>query len=247
MTPRPPVNWARTWINLNHNLSAVANTRTSRPTLGQPIEELRPLPADPNMRRVRVNGSTVATLRASDVEQLNLAPGVIWTAQLAAMVDHLSALQKARKLALSMLARSSRTAQQIITRLVERGHDRAVAEHIAGELAANHWIDDERYAHDFAQTMMRNKPAAAGVITDKLTRRGVDAATARRAARDATAPESPEQVALALAQQKLLRMGKLSRPVQQRRIASLLGRRGFDEDVIDATLERLSLAPQSDD
>jgi regulatory protein len=86
----------------------------------------------------------------------------------------------------------------------------------------------------------RTRPAGRRLIEDKLRRRGVDASviasmtTGRDIANDA-------QAALDLARRRWVSMRRLEPAVAARRIAGLLLRRGFEEDIVANAIAALDL------
>jgi len=207
------------------------------------ISEIAPLVSDPNMRRVRVGPGkkTVATLRAADVEALELAIGQPWTAKLAQAVQVELAANKARKAAMNMLGRRAFSKAEVIERLEKKGHAVSIAQRIADELAADRWIDDAAYGRALIDELNRKKPAGRQLLASKLQRRKIDPELADRLAREAIAGSDPLNEALELARQRLPTMRALPAATTRRRLAGLLARRGFDEEVVAAALARLRL------
>jgi regulatory protein len=205
------------------------------------ITEIRPLPSDPNMRRIRVGRNTVATLRAADIEALGIAVDANWTPKLAREVQHVLACHAARKDAFRILGRRAHSRAEIIQRLRHRGHGPEIAESIADELAADRWIDDEKYARDIVEQAIRTKPAGRRLLEQKMRTRKIDPEVAARVLGEAAGHLSDVESAAELAKRGLRGMRGPPPATIKRRLAGLMLRRGFDEEVVDDVLALLQL------
>jgi regulatory protein len=153
-------------------------------------------------------------------------------------------------------------------RLLGRGHDEAIVDVVLDRLTEDGWLDDRAFAMQYAQELLRRRSAGPRLIQAKLEQQGVDERIIERvvdalddpAAREelmggrpsdgdagadrAAGAESPTiERALLLAERRLKQWRGLERSVQMRRVAGLLGRRGYDEDQVRLVLERLGLSP----
>jgi regulatory protein len=209
------------------------------------VTAIEPQPSDPNYRRIRVNGRIAARLRIGDVEALRLNVGTRWTKALAARVTEAVAAAKARRAAMTMLGRRALSRGELVERLTRRGHALNVVERVGNELAADHWIDDERYAHDVAEKLVREKGVAKPHIVERLVRRRIDAALAERIADEVAGGEGAFDAAAELAAKRYRTMGALEPRVAARRLAGVLMRRGYDEDVVRAALAQIGLDVES--
>lgn len=208
------------------------------------ITEIVPLPSDPNMRRVRIGRKTIATLRANDLEQLNLKVGQRWTDALAKAVEKAVAANKARKAALTMLGRRAASHGEVIERLVRKGHELSIAQQIADEVAADGWIDDRAYAEAIVREAMRKKPASRRLLLAKLETKKIAPELAAAVADEAFARCGELEAALAFAREKLAAMRSLPASTMYRRLAGALARRGFNEDAIASVFDQLNLPPE---
>lgn len=205
------------------------------------ITALDPLPSDPNVIRVRVDGKIVARLPRTDVDALELAIGQRWTATLADRVDRAIRVNKARKAALGILGRRAMSRRELTDRLAHKDHEPQTAQAIADELEADGWLDDAAYAESIAHELTRTKPASHSLLVQKITARGVDKATAEHVVRGVLADTDPADAALALARKRLKAMTSVPHSTAARRIAGTLTRRGFDEDTVHTVIECLGL------
>jgi regulatory protein len=209
--------------------------------MSEQITAIDPLPSNPNLLRIRVDGAIIARLPRSDAESLELEVGQRWTASLARKVEHALALGKARKAALTILGRRAVSQGELVERLTGKGHEQAIAKAIADELVADGWVDDATYAESIVHDLTRKKPASAQFLMEKLQKHLIDHDIAQQAIDHVLETIDPNQAANELAQQRLASMKSLPRATAARRIAGLLARRGFDEHIIEHTLEQCGL------
>jgi regulatory protein len=205
------------------------------------ISEIRPLPSDPNLRRVRVGRKTIATLRVADIESLGLAVEMPWTASLAKKVQHALAADRARRDALKILGRRACSRNEIIERLSAKKHVRGLAVEVAQELIAAGWIDDAAFAEAVVHQATRTKPAGRRLLNERLLGRQIDRSVAEKAVAAHESTRDDVQAALGLARKRLATMSSLPVATIQRRFRSLLARRGFDDDTIETVMDRLHL------
>ena len=209
------------------------------------ISEIRPLGSDPNLRRVRVGNKTVATLRAIDIDALQLSVGDSWTQRLQQAVARTTAINRSRRDAMKLLGRRPLSRREVIDKLSSKGHDRSIVEQLADELQTEGWIDDAGLAMALRDELVKRKSAGPRLIQAKLKSRQIEPDLADQLSRDAATSDSNLQTALTLAKRRLKSMANQPRPVAQRRIAATLARKGFDDDVIEQVLDKLNLHDQT--
>ena len=145
-----------------------------------------------------------------------------------------------REAALRLLERQRRTRSDLERRLRDKGYADATAAEVLDRLAAVGLVDDVEYARAFMAGRRARRSAGARRIEQELRARGVgpeDIATA--AARlDAEQGGLDE---LAAARRVIAQAGRrlqgLEPRLRRQRLYALLGRRGFDADVIRRALD----------
>jgi SOS response regulatory protein OraA/RecX len=205
------------------------------------ITNIKPLPSDPNLRRIYVNKKAIALLRASDVELLKLREGLAWTTSIEQAVRNEHDALNARRDAMRMLGRRALSSGELLERLLRRNHSRALSERTVSELAADHWIDDAQYAREIIDRATRRKPASKQLLQAKLIARQLDPKLARDIITEQRGSSNDDHEALSLAQKRWSTMKNLPRDKAARRIAGTLARRGFDHQAITHALEQLGL------
>jgi SOS response regulatory protein OraA/RecX len=209
------------------------------------ITHITPHSRDPNLRRIHVGRKAVATLRAADVAALGLEVGRTWTDELAEAVRREQCANEARRVAMKALGRRAFASGELLELLVRKKHDSRIARRIVDELVADKWIDDESYAKSIADEIRRTKPASSPFIVAKLRSRQLGSRVAEAAAADALKGVDPLSTAMDFATRRFQSMKFIPSTKAMRRIADLLARRGFDDDVIAAVLDRMGLRDSS--
>ncbi len=205
------------------------------------ITAIKPLPSDPNIRRIYVDGKSIARLPIADIAALELTEDQDWTEALAAAVTERIITQKARKTALSMLGRRGYSRGELTQRLVRKEYKKSTAEAIVAELAEDGWIDEEAYAQSIARETLARKPAGRRFIIQKLLSRQIDHALAERVVQDLLNDYDLTEEAMKLAESKLKTVSHLDPDVAYRRIAGTLHRRGFESSVIYTVMNELKI------
>lgn len=208
---------------------------------GAAITDIVAVKDDPALRRIRVNGRSVATVRATDVETLGLQEGMAFTRQRRAALAEIVAINRARRIALNLLGRRAYTSAELIERITRRGYDEVIAERVTRQLAADHWIDDAQFARDLVDELLAKKPAGRPLLEQKLAARKVPDELASRAIDDALAEHDEHAAALEFARRLLGRRSSKSAAAAARSIHGKLARRGVDESIIQDVLEELDL------
>lgn len=240
-----------------------------KPTLEPAVEgglitAIRPLPSDPATRSIRVENRVIAHLPSREVDALGLEEGRAWRSEDSAAIDRLWRSHRAKQEAFRLLGRRPMTRKKVRDRLLSKGHGEAIVDEVLDRLVDDGWLDDRAFALEYARELLRRRSAGPRLVRAKLEEQGVSAEIIDRTLDSlneldepvagspsadpdpgrAETGESPTiERALLLAERRLKQWRGLERPVQMRRVAGLLARRGYDEDQTRLVLERLGLSP----
>lgn len=138
------------------------------------------------------------------------------------------------RLAVAYLARQDRTAHQLAQYLLRKGAAGAAVEHTVARCRELGYLDDGAFARRWAEARLAKYPVGAARLRDELLAKGVASAVVSEVVR-ALYPRNQER---ALAEQTVRSAERRQGRVPIRKLAALLGSRGFDEDVIEAVLEQ---------
>ena len=212
---------------------------------GATITALVPLPSDPSVRSVRVDGRAVARLGETVIETLGLRPGDAWTPERAAAVHRAVATQRAERAALAMLGRRALTAREVVERLRRRDIDAEIAEAVAADLTEQGWLDDEAVARTEVEHARERRPAGRAGLARRLAARGIDPAVAERVLDELLHGMDPWDEALRVAERSLRSVSGTDSGRHARRVAATLSRRGFEADLIPARARASGPHPRS--
>lgn len=201
------------------------------PDQGDTVSRLRTVGADGTTISVMVGKVSVAKVDARDLERLELAPGLLWTADLAGRLHDAAAMLAARRHALRLVAARPRAKADLVRRLRMAGHADRHATAAAESLEHAGVINDVALAEAAAATMASRTGISRRAIETKLRKRGITAGEASKAAREATEELDERAAATELAVRRVSRQRPPADPVAaKRRLFAFLLRRGFNSD-----------------
>lgn len=157
-----------------------------------------------------------------------------------------SEVDRARLIAVKLLAAHGWSIAAMRARLIKRGISEGAAEAAIESLVRAGFLGDAKFAEETARLEQSRKPAADMFIRRKLRTKGVDAKTASNAATTAAEGATERDRALALAR-KSVRPGK-DDAATRRRLFGVLARRGFDAEIAQEAVDKvLGEAPEPPD
>ena len=149
-----------------------------------------------------------------------------------------------RTAALRLLARRDYTAHEVRKRLIASGYPAEDADALIADLAASHWLDDQRVAASHARVAGQIKGRGRFRIEQELAARGVDRATIRQTLGDARPDDEIAAIETVL---KRKRTTASLDPAARRRLFQHLLRRGFSAGAITKVLRTRGAAPSEGD
>lgn len=224
------------------------DTQTDHPSLaGKRITAVKPVRKGA-WCSVKVGTRRIALIPAEDSRRLALAEGTPLDAHLLERLNRSQQRARAREAASKILTRRPTSTRRLIDRLVQRGHDRADAEHAADEMQRIGLLDDAEYARNAVRARLAKSPAGPRYLLAMLRSRGIDDETARDAVDEQTAHRDDLADAAAIAAKRLRAMRHSTDPAAaKRRVYGTLARRGFDPDTCRRAAERaINASPFAD-
>ena len=203
---------------------------------GGTISALKPRATDPNRVGVLVDGRVAVTVGIEDLAGVGV--GDEWVGELRDRLIEAGAFDEAKGYALNALSRKPMSRGGLKLKFRQRRVGDEIAERVLDGLERAGLLDDQAYATQAARHEVARRPAGARLIESKLRAKGIDPATARAAAAEATAGRDPVEDAVRVIEKKarLLRDDPVT---AKRRLGSMLARRGFDFDVARAAIDRV--------
>jgi regulatory protein len=146
---------------------------------------------------------------------------------------------KVKTAALRLLARRARTRADLTTRLQRKGFATAAVETVVQELREAGYVDDEAYAQERIDELLRGSKYGAPGLVARLVKDGIDADLAERAVAERLREVSEREWAREAAARRLAEMPELDAEAKRRRLHGYLSRRGFSGEDIIAALEEV--------
>jgi regulatory protein len=146
----------------------------------------------------------------------------------------------ARAEAMKWIARRPLTRAELIERLTGRGTSESDATQLAADLTRLGMINDALLASDSVRRELRRAPAGDALLRAKLESRGIDETKAERAVREQAGGDELGRAISLLRKEVTKRTGRVKdAPAERRRLAGLLGRRGFEAEVCEEALRKV--------
>lgn len=149
----------------------------------------------------------------------------------------------ARTIALRLLESAPRSRAELATAMAKRNVPADVTTAVLDRFAEVGLIDDKAFAKAWVESRHRGRGLARRALASELRRKGIEGDIATEALL-AVSTEDETAAAEALARRRLRSMTGLPREVQERRLAAMLGRKGFGGSLAYAVVSRvLETAP----
>lgn len=136
----------------------------------------------------------------------------------------------AREIVLRQLAIMARSREQLREKILAKGISEDVAEHVLDRFTEVGLVDDAAFAESLVRSKRESRGLSRRGMIAELRKRGVDGEVASEAI-SGIDDEDEYETALQLARKRAASTRGLERHVRERRIAGMLGRRGFGASV----------------
>ena len=134
----------------------------------------------------------------------------------------------ARTILLRRLDAAPRTRKELADDLRKRDVPEDIAERVLDRFVEVGLIDDAAYAHAWVASRQRTRGIARPVLRQELRRKGIDDELIATVLAEVDPDEEAER-ARGLVARKLPSLARFDRPTQQRRLVSMLVRRGYSQ------------------
>lgn len=191
------------------------------------VMAVRELAGTPKRVSVIVGRRRVATLLVAQAMEAGLAPGTLWTVELAARVARMERVNAAKSLAMRRLAARARSRTEVRAWLLTKGIDAEVAQEAVERLAEVGLINDGQVEED-----ERRAATARGLsgraLEARLRSRGVEVGDVTLVG---AGGEHGRAAEVARAELSRRPAGSADVTVLARRLMGVLARKGYEEDV----------------
>jgi len=140
--------------------------------------------------------------------------------------------------ALRLLRVRQRSQKEIISRLRQKGYEQSVVNKVVAYLRDTGYLNDREFARLWIDSC-KNKSFGFRRIIQELKQKGISQDIIDVALRESAKDYNEAEVAQALLEKRLSRMGHLKRDVLQRRLYSFLIRRGFHPEVVTEIVSKI--------
>lgn len=196
----------------------------------------------PGRVSIYVDGEFRLGCNARRVEQFGLAVGHTIDEQTLAAVEAAEELHEAKAAALRFLGHRARTVKDLQMRLQKKQYAEHTITRVIEWLTGLGYLDDDRYAADRLEALLRSKKMGRHGLKARLISDGCDPRLAEQAVEGMLSSADEARLAVELAQERAERMSGKDRQAIKRSVAGLLQRRGFDGEHIYAALEAIEPA-----
>jgi regulatory protein len=145
--------------------------------------------------------------------------------------EYRAALAKAYRL----LGVRNRSEKELRAALLRAKYQAEAVEAVLEKCRAQRFVDDAKFAQQFVQSRLRNRPMGRERLKLELRNKGVGDAIIAATLDEAFAPEDTLTLANQLAEKQRKRLANLPAAKAQQRLADFLRRRGFDWETIQQT------------
>lgn len=213
------------------------------------ITSIEPSQRDPRRLSVRVDRRPAVTLAGKLAEELGLSVGVVWTPELAAKAKDAAAFEEAYHALAKRVNRRALSVREATDFLAGRGLAEPIVDRAIEHAVRVGLLSDDALARGLIDSVTRRRPAGDALLQHKLMSRGIGEADAERiiaghrvsqpGAHGTGGEEAAAMSARGFAAAEFEKLSSLPPDKARRKVATLLARRGFDEDAIADAMEGL--------
>lgn len=148
--------------------------------------------------------------------------------------------KKAENYALKLLSYCSKSEQEIILKMREKGYEPESIKATIDFLKKHQYINDEAYASSLVENRTKSKKLGKARIKQELYRKGISKDIIQNTITEQISPEDEYENALGLAEKKLCTTYKNDDDRSKyQKLGAFLQRKGFDYEVISKVLTKL--------
>lgn len=209
------------------------------PPEGGVVSAVQAQKKDPDRCSVFLDGSFAFGLHVNIVVETGLRKGLRLDGPTCRGLVEKDLYYKAFKRCLDYLGYRPRTEREIRIRLTDLAVPEEVAERVTERLRELGFLDDARFAHQFAASRARSRGYGPRRIEADLRRKGIDARTAREAVAEACPSETQDELLVGQVEKALHRYrNEPDERKREHKIMAFLARRGFEAPAVREALRK---------
>jgi regulatory protein len=196
------------------------------------ITQILPQKRRANRRNVHLDGQFAFGCNINVVAKFRLREGMTLTPEQVREIQLGEVKQECFDRALKFLAVRLHGRGELSTKLMRHEYGQTVVQAVLDDLTRLEYIDDERFAREFAAAATGRRQFGRRRAMMELMRKGIDRGVANRALDQVYETHDDLTAARTLIEKKAPALKRLSAQVARRRLAGQLLRRGFDYQTV---------------
>lgn len=190
-------------------------------------------------RSIFVNGEFFCEVDAVTAARFGLRIGMEVDEELEKELSFDEQFTKCKSYAFDLLIRRSYSAKELSDKMKAKGFTPEAINRTLELLEKLGYVKDEKFAKEWVENRIMNKPKGKIVLEHELLAKGIDKDTVDRVLAEIDDSEEKE-MAFQLAQKRLKAYKNLNRITIKRRLFSYLLRRGFSSEIVSDVIRKLS-------
>ncbi|MHB0998802.1 MAG: regulatory protein RecX [Armatimonadota bacterium] len=211
----------------------------------QRITAIEPQERRKNRRSIFLDGNFVLGVDETIIADLGLRVGQQISEEELNRIVRAELVNKAKERALTLLEYRKRSRSEIMQRLKKAGYEQDIIDDVLVRLDAMGFVDDADFSQSWVNHRLAGKAMGRKRIRYELKLKGVEDSVVEEALSTVDADEE-YNTALESARRRWQRDNDPDERSKKRRLASYLGRQGFEWDIIKRILSELSAEEEPD-
>jgi regulatory protein len=196
------------------------------------ITQILPQKRRQNRRNIHLDGQFAFGCNINVVAKFHLREGLSLTPEQIREIQLGEVKQECFDRALRFLETRLHGRSELSTKLMRHEYGQLVVQAVLDDLTRMSYLDDERFAREFAASAAGRRQFGRRRTMMELMRKGIDRATAERALDQVYESHDDLAAARRLIEKKVPSLRRLPPQTARRRLAGQLLRRGFDYETI---------------
>lgn len=205
------------------------------PTVTQISEQRRKA----NRRNVYLDGAFAFACNLNVVAKFKLREGLVLTAEEVERIKQGEVRQDCFDAAMRFIERRMHSREELRTKLAKKEYDAETIAGVLDDLERLGYVDDAKFAAAKVESAAKVRHHGRRRAAIELLKKGVTGESARQALDQTYDTHDSLAVARELARKKWPSLSKLPPEVARRRLAGMLGRRGFEYDVVRPVIDEV--------
>ncbi|MAX25143.1 MAG: hypothetical protein CMJ19_11630 [Phycisphaeraceae bacterium] len=205
------------------------------------ITALKPTAKDPTRWSIKVGRKYMGTLPQSEIEELGLVVGTLWTPDLASRITHSTSVDKIYRSATFRLSKRMYAIADLKRKLRMSKHQPPpeIVDEVIEKLLAKNLLDDEAYGRALIRDIQLRRPAGPRLLQTKLMQKGLNSKLIEQLIKETAADRDDFDAAMSMAKKKVNSLKRLPVQKARQRLYGQLTRRGFEYDTVSQVMENL--------